>query len=131
MCSLSCATYLSFFSILSFLSLYSLPSSNLMLQNSSLHNDKISISTRVVPKLVLTLCRWTCNTIYLNFNEARVFCSLLSFQQTPADVFISNRSRVTAGFVITSVCTPLENERCKKKQTKKMGSIQHLEAWKV
>ncbi len=48
-----------------------------------------------------------------------VFCGSLSFQQALADVCTSNRSRVRAGCVITLVGTPLENERCKKKSTKK------------
>ncbi len=36
---------------------------------------------------------------------------------------MSNRSKVTAGFVKTFVCTVLENEGCKNKWTKKMGGI--------
>ncbi len=62
---------------------------------------------KVVPKLVLTLSGWTCNTIYWNFDEAHRFCSSLSFEQAPVDVYKSNRSRVTAGFVKTVTHTPL------------------------
>ncbi len=59
--------------------------------------------TSVVPKLVLILSGQTCNAIYQNSDEARVFCSVLPFQQTPTNTCMSNRSRVTAGFVKTVV----------------------------
>ncbi len=55
---------------------------------------------KVVPKLVLTLSRRTCNTIYWNSN-AHAFCSSLSFQQATTDVHMSNTSRVIADFVKT------------------------------
>ncbi len=88
------------------------------------YNSKVFLShileiTRVLQKLVLALSRWTCNTIYQNSNKVDIFCSSLFFQQAPADVSMSSRSRVTAGFVKTVAHTPPENEGCKKKQTKK------------
>ncbi len=76
-------------------------------------------STRVVPKLVIILFRRTCNAIYQNSNDALVFWSSLSFHQAFPDASTSNRSWVKAGFVKTVARTPLENEMCKKKQTKK------------
>ncbi len=36
---------------------------------------------KVLPKLMLTLSRWTSNAIYSNFNKVYVFCGSLSFQQ--------------------------------------------------
>ncbi len=76
------------------------------------------LSTKVVPKLMLTLSRRTCNTIYRNSNKANIFCSSLSSQQG-MDICMSNRSPVTIGFVKTVACIPPENERCQKKWTKK------------
>ncbi len=73
----------------------------------------------VFPKRVLTLTRRTCNAIYRNFDKVLVFCSALFFQQAPADVCMWNRSRVTVGFVKIVACTPPENERFRKKWTKK------------
>ncbi len=63
-----------------------------------------------------------------NFDEVYIFCSSLSFQQAPRDICMSNRSRVTAGFVKTVACIPLENERHKKKRTRKMGGAFNI--WK-
>ncbi len=63
--------------------------------------------TRVVPKLMLILSGQTCNGIYRNSDKARVFCSVLSFQQAHTDICTLSRSRVTAGFVKTVVCTLL------------------------
>ncbi len=48
----------------------------------------------------LTLFRRTCNVIYQHSNKARIFCSSLSFQQAPVDIRTSNRSRVTAYFLL-------------------------------
>ncbi len=76
--------------------------------------------TKVIPKLVFTLSRWTCNAIYWNLDKARVFCSSLSFQQALVGVRTSNRSRVTAGFMKTVAHTPLENE-VQEEVDKKMG----------
>ncbi len=84
--------------------------------------------TRVVPKLVLSLSRWTCNTIYWNSNEVPVFC-----QQAWADVYMSTRSRVTAGFVKT-IAHPLPGRRSTK-WTKKweecstFGSVKPNSHW--
>ncbi len=64
-------------------------------------SGQLSIFTKVVPELGLTLPGGTFNTIYWNSNKMHVFCSSSSFRQTPLDVCISNRSRVTAGFVKT------------------------------
>ncbi len=61
-------------------------------KNSSKNVRKI---TGVVSKLVLILLGQTCNAIYWNSNKAHVFYSALPFQQTPADVCMSNVSRVT------------------------------------
>ncbi len=41
---------------------------------------------RVVPELVLILSERTCNAIYRNFDEVRVFCSTLHFQEAPKDI---------------------------------------------
>ncbi len=67
----------------------------------------------------LILFGWTCNAIYWNSDEVHIFCCTLSFQQPPEDIYMSNRSRVTVGFVKTVACNPPETKRCKKKQTKK------------
>ncbi len=67
------------------------------------------VYSRNVPKLMLTLSAQICNAIYWNLDH--VFCSSLSFQQAPADICMSNRSRVMAGFVKTVACTPLVNGR--------------------
>ncbi len=75
--------------------------------------------TRVVSKLAPTLSRQSCYAIYRNSNKVRVFCSSLSFQQASADVCASNKSQVIVGFVKTVACNSLENDRCKKKWTKK------------
>ncbi len=48
----------------------------------------------------------TCNAIYRNSDKVHEFCSVLPFQQAPADVCTSNKSRVPAGFVKTVACTP-------------------------
>ncbi len=72
--------------------------------------------TGVVPQLVLILSGSTCNAIYRNSDEAYVFCSTLPFQQTPRYDCMSNRSRVTHGFVKTVVRTP--PKKAKKKWTK-------------
>ncbi len=77
--------------------------------------------TRVVPKLLLSLSRRTLNATYQNSNKGDVFRSSLSFQQLLANICMSNRSQVTAGFVKSIVRTPLETKRCKKKWTKKSG----------
>ncbi len=37
--------------------------------------------------------------MYQNSNEAHIFYSALSFKEALMDIFTSNRSRVTAGFV--------------------------------
>ncbi len=59
-----------------------------------------------MPKLLLILSRRTCNAIYQNSYEAHVFHSALPFQQAPVNVSITNRSRVTVGFVKTVARTP-------------------------
>ncbi len=65
----------------------------------------------VVPKLVFILSRWACNIIYWNSNKAYVLCSALPFQQAFADIRVSNKYQVTAGFVKTFACTPPKKER--------------------
>ncbi len=75
---------------------------------------------RVVPKLAPILFGQTCNTIHQNSKKTHVFCSALSFQQAPKDVCMSNRSRVTAGFVKTVAQTP------PKKENKKMNENTNL-----
>ncbi len=55
----------------------------------------------IVPKLGLILSGRTCNAIYWNSSKAHVFCSALPLQQAPMDVCVSNRPRVTTGFVKT------------------------------
>ncbi len=79
--------------------------------------------TKVVSKLVLTFSGRTCNTIYWNPDKAHVFCSSLSFQQAPTDVCMSIRSWVAAGFMRILACTLLQNDRYKKKRTKKMRGV--------
>ncbi len=76
-------------------------------------------TTRVVPKPVLILPWRSCNAIYRNSDETRVFRSLLSFKQAPVDICTSNISRISTGFVKTVAHTPLENERCKKRTKRK------------
>ncbi len=92
--------------------------------------QKFPSYTRVVPRLVLVLSRWTSNTIYWNSNKVHVFCSSLSVQQAPIDVRTSNRSQATDGFMKTISPTALENEKCKKR-TKNWRNVRHLEAWEV
>ncbi len=70
---------------------------------------------------MLPLSRWTCSVICWNSNEAHVFCSLLSFQLTFADVCISNRSQVATGFVKTVV--PTSRTRGERRSKQKMEGV--------
>ncbi len=97
-----------------------------------LKHDRLGLCTRVVPKLVFTLCGRTCNAICQNSDEVHVFCSSLSFQQVPVDIYTLNRFQVTARFVKIVAHTPPKNERNKNSHIKKwerrsmfrsMGSI--------
>ncbi len=65
---------------------------------------------------MLILSGQTSNAIFRNSDEAQVLCSALPFQQIPMEVYTSNRSRVTTGFVKTVVGTPPKKKR--KKWTK-------------
>ncbi len=66
-----------------------------------------------------SLARQTCNVMYQNSNKVHVFCSSLSFQQARRNICMSNKSRVTAAFGKTVVCTHPENKGVRKKWTKK------------
>ncbi len=57
------------------------------------------------PETGAHLSRVTCNAICRNSDETHVFCSALPFQQAPAVVCMSNRSRVTSAFVKTVAYT--------------------------
>ncbi len=71
-------------------------------------------STRIAPKLVLTLSRRTRNAIYRHSNEARIsVVHYLSNKHPQTSVHWIDL--VTAGFVKTVAHTSLENERCKKR----------------
>ncbi len=79
----------------------------------SFADDKRLKYTQRLSQNWCSLSRWSCNAnnaIYWNSNDEHVFCSSLSFQQAPANIYMSNRCRVSASFVKTVRCTSVENK---------------------
>ncbi len=70
-----------------------------------------------VPKLVLILSQLTCNAIYKNSNKVRVFCSSLSFQQTPTDVCMPSYN----WFCENSCIYSFREQEVQEEADKKMG----------